>query len=325
MSPVETGVTGGTAVPAQAGPSAQAGPFAEEEPSVEAGPPASAAALPDEVLVDGVPVRYAVSGSGNRDLLLVHGYQAHHKWWYRVLPALEEHWRVIRLDLSGHGDSGRRDRYGVDMWISELIAVLDAVGSRHALLVGHSMGGRIAAVAGASHPDRFGGLVLLDSLLRPAGAPPPRMASLPPGRELVYASREIAAARFRLRPPQPEPSAEVVRPVAEYAVRPSASAQGWTWKFDQRGLPPIDNDRVVESLTRLRIPLWFVRAGRSLVVTDEVAAYARTALPAGSTFVTLPGAHHHLILDAADEFVRLLADLHGDLAATVRPHGGRQP
>ncbi|WP_242666317.1 MULTISPECIES: alpha/beta fold hydrolase [Parafrankia] len=292
--------------------------LAELETSAQ-GPRMSDFALPDTVLVDGTPIRYAVSGSGSRDLVLVHGYRAHHGWWYRMLPALEERWRVIRFDLSGHGDSGHRDRYGVDVWTSDLITVLDAVGSRQALLVGHSMGGRIAAVAGADHPDRFGGIVMFDSMLRPAGSPPPRMASLPPGREIRYPTRDVAAARFRLRPPQPEPSAEVVRPVAEYAVRPSTAAQGWTWKFDQRGLPLIDNDRVTESLARLRNPVWFVRAGRSLIVSDEVAAYARAALPAGTTFVTVPEAHHHLVLDATDECLRLLADLHADLAATVRP------
>ncbi|CAO5162079.1 Alpha/beta hydrolase [Frankia sp. AiPs1] len=277
--------------------------------------------LPGEVVVDGASIRYGVSGSGNRDLLLVHGYRAHHMWWYRMLPALEEHWRVIRLDISGHGDSGHRDHYDVDVWTAELIAVLDAVGSRHALLVGHSMGGRIATVAAADHPDRFGGLVLLDSFLRPPGSLPPQLGPLSSGREIVYPSWESATERFRLRPPQPVPSAEVVRPLAEYAVRPTADGQGWTWKFDQRGLPPTDNDRVVDSLRRLRLPLWFVRAGRSLVVTDEVAEYALDELPAGSTSLTLPDAHHHLILDAADECVRVLADLHADLAATVRPHG----
>ncbi|WP_007511270.1 alpha/beta fold hydrolase [Pseudofrankia saprophytica] len=316
MSPVETGVSGGTAVPAQAGP-------ARAEPPARPGPPAPAPApaLPNEVLVDGVPIRYAVSGAGSRDLLLVHGYRAHHLWWYRMLPALEERWRVIRLDLSGHGDSGHREHYGVDMWTAELIAVLDAVGSRQALVIGHSMGGRVAAVAAASHPDRFGGVIMLDSMLRPAGSPPPRVASLPPGREIVYTSRETATARFRLQPPQPEPSADLVHPVAEYAVRPTTStgAEGWTWKFDQHGLAPTDNDRVVDSLARLRMPVWYVRAGLSLIVTDEIAAYARGALPAAATFVTLPDAHHHMILDAADECVRLLADLHGDLAAAVRP------
>lgn len=323
MNPVEAGVTGGLLVPAQAPLSAPVASFAPAEPpvSVPAGASSAGFVLPSEVLVDGVPIRYAVSGSGNRDLMLVHGYRAHHGWWYRMLPALEDRWRVIRLDLSGHGDSGHRERYGVDLWTAELIAVLDAVGSRHALLVGHSMGGRIATVAGASHPDRFGGLVLLDSMFRPPGSPQPRMVSLPAGREIAYESREVATSRFRLRPPQPEPSAEVVRPVAEYAVRPSTNtnADGWTWKFDQRGIPPIDNGRVVESLARLPIPLWFVRAGRSLIVTDEVAAYVRAALPAGSTFITLPGLHHHLVLDDPEECLGLLADLHGELAAAVRP------
>ncbi|ADP82282.1 alpha/beta fold hydrolase [Pseudofrankia inefficax] len=310
MNPVEAGATSQPAHPELSAPPWQ---------------PAPASALPHEVRVDGVPIRYGVSGSGGRDVLLVHGYRAHHMWWYRLLPALEERWRVIRLDLSGHGDSGHRDRYDVDVWIAELLAVLDAAGSAQALLVGHSMGGRIATVAAAEHPDRFGGLVLLDSMLRPRGSTSLRTGTLPPGRQLVYPSRAAAAARFRLRPPQPRTPAEVIRPVAEYSVCRAANADGWTWKFDQRGIPPIDNDRVVDSLTHMPVPLWFVRAGRSLVVTDEVAAYARTALPAASTFITLPDADHHFVLDAADDCDRLLADLHGDLAASIRPHGRTAP
>ncbi|MBL7492579.1 alpha/beta hydrolase [Frankia sp. AgB1.9] len=306
MNPVEVGATSGTAHP---------------ELSAAAWQSASAFALPNEVRVDGVPIRYGVSGSGERDLLLVHGYRAHHMWWYRLLPTLEARWRVIRLDLSGHGDSGHRDRYDVDAWIAELLAVLDAAGSAQALLVGHSMGGRISTVAAAEHPDRFGGLVLLDSMLRPAGSISLRAGTLPPTRQIVYPSRDAATARFRLRPPQPQTPADVIRPVAEYSVCPATNADGWTWKFDQRGIPPIDNDRVVAGLTRMPVPLWFVRAGHSLVVTDEVAAYARTALPAASTFITLPEAHHHFVLDADDDCVRLLEDLHGDLAASVRPHG----
>jgi pimeloyl-ACP methyl ester carboxylesterase len=323
MSPVETGVTGGTAaVPAQTLPPARATSQAPESPAT--GPPLPAEVPPAEVppaevLVDGTPVRYAVSGSGSRDLLLVHGYRAHHLWWYRLLPALERRWRVIRLDLSGHGDSGHRETYTVDGWVAELAAVLDAAGSRHALLAGHSMGGRVSVVAGAELPDRFGGLVLLDALLRPPGSASPRMGALPPGREIVYPSREAAAARFQLQPAQPVPAADLVRPVAEYATRRRATADGWTWKFDQRGIPPIDNARVVESLPRLRAPVWYVRAGRSRVVTDEAAAYARCVLPASTTFVTLPDAHHHLILDSPAECADLLADLHADLAATVHP------
>jgi pimeloyl-ACP methyl ester carboxylesterase len=308
MSPVNAGATDETSLPTQVRPAT---------PSQGSARPFE---LPNEIRVDGVPIRYAVSGTGNRDLLLVHGYRAHHMWWYRLLPALEERWRVIRLDLSGHGDSGHRDHYSTTAWTAELMAVLDDAGSRHAVAVGHSMGGRVAVVAGATHPDRFGGVVTLDSYLRPPGGPPPRPAPPRHDRELVvYASRETAVERMRLQPPQPEPPAEVVRPVAEYGVRPATGGQGWTWKFDQGAAVPADNDRVVASVARLRIPMWFVRAGRSNVVTDEVAAYARGVLPTGSTFVTLPDAHHHFILDAPEEGLRLLGDLHGDLAAAVRP------
>ena len=125
-------------------------------------------ALPDVVTVAGVPVRYGVSGEGSSDLVLVHGHGAHHLWWQGMVPLLEPHWRVIQLELSGHGDSGHRPEYSADGWAGDVLGVLDAVGSARPLLVGHSMGGVVLLALAAAHPTRARGVVLFDSGIFPA-------------------------------------------------------------------------------------------------------------------------------------------------------------
>ena len=51
--------------------------------------------------------------------MLVHGGAAHSRWWDHIAPMLTEGWRVVAVDLSGHGDSDRRDHYSLDTWARE--------------------------------------------------------------------------------------------------------------------------------------------------------------------------------------------------------------
>src|SRR5690606_6171037 len=62
--------------------------------------------------VDGAAIAYRSWGSGaERGLVLVHGGAAHSWWWDHVAPLLAGSGKVVALDLSGHGDSDRRDSY----------------------------------------------------------------------------------------------------------------------------------------------------------------------------------------------------------------------
>ena len=64
-----------------------------------------------ETEVDGVPIHYRRWGSTARPgLVLVHGGAAHSGWWDHIAPLLAGEYCVVALDLSGHGDSGRRDQ-----------------------------------------------------------------------------------------------------------------------------------------------------------------------------------------------------------------------
>ena len=112
---------------------------------------------------------------------------------------------MAALDLSGHGDSGRREVYRLDVWAEEVLAVAAAAGiAGPPVLIGHSMGGFVALRAASIYGARLAGAVAIDSPVRDI-TPEERAArdqrAFGPLR--VYPTREAAMARFRPIPDQP--------------------------------------------------------------------------------------------------------------------------
>ena len=115
---------------------------------------------------DGLSVRYDVAGQGEPTLVLVHGWAFDRHLWDGLVPALAKRQRVLTLDLGGHGESGRdRARWTMASLGEDVKAVVDAVGAKEIVLVGHSMGGPVVLEAARRMPDRVKGIVLVDTLL----------------------------------------------------------------------------------------------------------------------------------------------------------------
>jgi pimeloyl-ACP methyl ester carboxylesterase len=93
--------------------------------------------------------------------------------WRTVARTLraQSHASFLAPDLRGRGRSAALPGpYGIETHVNDLIAVLDRVGARRAVLVGHSMGAYVVARLAAEHPERAAALVLLDAGLP---LPPP--------------------------------------------------------------------------------------------------------------------------------------------------------
>src|ERR1700743_130175 len=74
--------------------------------------------------VEGTPIAYLAWGApSRRGVVRVHGGGAHAHWGTHIGPRRAPARRVLALDLSGHGDSGRRDDYSLDVWAREILAV----------------------------------------------------------------------------------------------------------------------------------------------------------------------------------------------------------
>jgi len=192
----------------------------------------AAPAETDEVKVEGVPVAYRAWGDpGVTGLVLVHGGAAHSRWWDHIGPLLSTGHRVVAIDLSGHGDSGRQEKYTLDSWAHEVVAVAQAAGiTGPPVIIGHSMGGFVALRAAGIYGADLAGIVVIDSPVQEI-TPEDRAArdqrAFGPLR--VYPSREAAIARFRPIPDQP--TLPYIRAhIAETSIR--AVPGGWSWKFD---------------------------------------------------------------------------------------------
>jgi pimeloyl-ACP methyl ester carboxylesterase len=128
-------------------------------------------------LPSGVRLHYRDQGDPTGEpIVLVHGFGASLYDWQDWETRLAGHYRVISLDLPGHGLTSAPKHYQAHM--DDLTGAIDALtsklGVKRFVLVGNSMGGGVAWNYALQHPDRLDGLVLEDSVPPPNPNPPAR-------------------------------------------------------------------------------------------------------------------------------------------------------
>jgi len=108
-------------------------------------------------------IHHVAAGSGPY-VTLVHGVGANLQSWDEVARQLEPHFTVVRLDLRGHGRSGRITDCTLDDLASDVRSVWAARGIRKSHLAGFSLGGLIAQSLALSDPDRIDRLAILSAV-----------------------------------------------------------------------------------------------------------------------------------------------------------------
>lgn len=104
-------------------------------------------------------------GGQGPTLLMLHGFAASKEVWLKQMELLTPHFHVIAPDLPGWGESSRVEgaSYNIDAQVARLQGFVDALNLPKVVLIGHSMGGAIAGVFAAEHPEHVAELALLDS------------------------------------------------------------------------------------------------------------------------------------------------------------------
>jgi pyruvate dehydrogenase E2 component (dihydrolipoamide acetyltransferase) len=109
-------------------------------------------------------LRYARRGEGERNIVLIHGFGGDLDNWLFNIDALAEAGTVYALDLPGHGQSDKTVKDASLPGLSDaVVGFMDALGITRAHLVGHSLGGAIAARTALDHPDRVASITLIGS------------------------------------------------------------------------------------------------------------------------------------------------------------------
>lgn len=109
-------------------------------------------------------LNYAVEGEG-RVVVLVHGVGANLESWDEVVAHLAGHFRLLRMDLRGHGASSPiRESYSLEKFGEDIVAVMDEEGIDEADLAGFSLGGLIGQCLALNWPERFRKVALLSAV-----------------------------------------------------------------------------------------------------------------------------------------------------------------
>jgi pimeloyl-ACP methyl ester carboxylesterase len=251
-------------------------------------------------MVDGTSIHYLAWGQpGQRGLVFVHGGGAHAHWWTHVAATFAGEFRVLAMDLSGHGDSGHRPAYDLEQWTREVLAVAESGGIDGApVVIGHSMGGFVTIATAALHPGQLAGVIVCDS---PVTAQDPEVRAHGSrdafGRLRTYPTIDEALARFRTVPEQDHNLGFVIDHVARRSLRQAHG--GWQWKFDpyifdsfrgeMRGIgKPL--------LSRVDCRLALLRSEFGLVTAD-IGDEMFEALGRVAPVIELPQTGHHPMLD----------------------------
>ena len=271
-------------------------------------------------LSDGHRIGLAVSGRGV-PLVVVHGFTAEGFLYAQTLHRLvRKGFKVIAIDMAGHGGTqGLPTRFGPRLSdYSELMSqCIDELGIRQAVLAGHSMGGRVVAGLGASHPDQVIALLLIDAIVGDEWdlmvnvfrVSPPLLAGL--GMALMV---DTASTLPLLR--DPVQAAKLWRLVTPTVV--GHALQPWRLIGPALSILRTKGSRsLLDELAVREIPTFVLTGDRDLIVPPCTAASA--AARAAGQLVSVKGAGHSWLLKDPETLPAIVDELLEDrLGAAIR-------
>lgn len=268
----------------------------------------------------------------NPPLVIVHGIRDVAASLLVIAQPLADRWYVVLPELRGHGDSDNSSHYSFWQFIYDLYRVIDALALRNPVVVGHSLGGQIAAHHAAMFPEQVRALVIVEGLGPPERPfetnPEERLmaqrAQLLQTMQLPEHSRPLPSVAFaaeRLRANNPRLDPERAYWLAEHGTAVAADGNRY-WKFDQRVVqiwlttdPEATRKRwqqvqcpaliVTAGLAheywtaQMPIPGWDGRFGEG-ELADKLRCFRN------ATHVHIPNAGHMVHFDAPDRLVETI-------------------
>src|SRR5579859_6912533 len=254
--------------------------------------------------VNGAQFHYDAAGSGH-PLILVHAGICDRRMWQAQVPALAEHFRVIRYDLRGFGQTPMPP--GPFSHSADLAGLMAALGIERAHLLGCSKGGSCALDVALAQPERVSALVLVSS--GPSGYQPPQ--PVPQSRQwpAIVAAFDAGdlerAAELEVQvwvdgdqrsPDQVDPRVRaLVYQMDLQAMRNEVAAQG------QAHEPPPPERPAAARLAEVRAPTLVIFGDLDAPITLSSSEALAAGIP-GARRVVVPGTAHLLNMEQPERF-----------------------
>lgn len=118
-----------------------------------------------KITANNITLSYSDEGPENVPVIIfIHGFPFNKEMWNSQMDALSENFRVIAVDVRGHGSSySGVDEFSIELFVKDLLSLMDTLEIEKTTLCGLSMGGYIALKAIEINPGRFEALILCDT------------------------------------------------------------------------------------------------------------------------------------------------------------------
>ncbi len=237
------------------------------------------------------------------DLIIIHGLFGMSDNWLSIGKALSSKRRVIIPDLRNHGQSPHSDNFSTELMVEDIAEMLLDLNSNNPILLGHSMGGRVAMKYALSIPDGVSKLIVADMSLRPPKLREEHWA--------IFQSMKLAPIEqmhnfkeIELFLSQHIQSKRLTQFILKNIHR---TKEGFRWKLNfmalmnsfEKSIPPLASEEIFDA------PSLFVRGGNSdyILAEDYEAIYAHFPL---AIIETIEGASHWLHADKPKEFIHII-------------------
>jgi non-heme chloroperoxidase len=243
--------------------------------------------------VDGIQIHSSIAGKGPRTVILVHGWTCDERSWQSQVPEFVKDYRVITLDLPGHGQSGspKDGKLSMDLFARAIEAVRSEAKVDRVVLAGHSMGTPVIVQYALLYPKHTIALVFVDGspVMRPMPKGSPSFAQRFAGPDGMKAREAMIRSMFSAAT-TPEMQKQIL---SMMLAAPEATAVGAMESFQDPG---------IWKEGAIMQPVLGVYAGSSQTREQD---FLKTRFP-NFEFAKIPDTGHFLMLEKPVEFNRLL-------------------
>ena len=256
------------------------------------------------IRVNGINIFYRDTGGQGHPMLCLHGRWGRGETWRDLMARYRGTYRIIAPDQRGHGLSDKpRAGYAAEDFAADAHELLQTLGCGRAIVVGHSMGARVAAHLVAAFPARVKALAILDEGSgSPAGFPDlppekiPDLDNLTADWPIPYLTRDEARQHLKKRFGRDSNVAYFMDSLVEVPG-------GFGFLFSERAMREIGKQYRSWNhlLPGFECPVLLVRASNSWVLSVEEAEYMRTNIP-DCTYYEVTNSDHMVYADNPEVF-----------------------
>ena len=238
--------------------------------------------------VNGVDINVLEVGTGSPSLLFLHYWGGSIRSWTPVMELLSENNHCVAIDFRGWGRSSEdATDYRLDTLADDVVGIVDDLGLKKFIIIGHSMGGKVAQLVAARQPQGLEELILM------APAPPTGLGVPEKQRQGMIASYQTREGVMGII--SALPLSEAYREqIIEDALRGSPGAKR---AWPETGMI----EDISEQASRITVPVRVIVGSADVVETEPSLRAAFGKANSSTEFIVLPGVSHMAPLEATAE------------------------